>query len=718
MKPSSVFPSLPSTVFPSLPSSPLAQAMSGLPSRRGLPVTVAAVLASSASFGVHAEESSVSQLPLVHVEAEAPMASPIVESSQGDAKGNLDIGEQLREVNGVSGSRLGSHGVSAIFRAQGGERLIQEVDGAPLYPACPGGMDTTLGYATTGSQSDLTLYKGAQSVSRGPSFAAGTVEVTRHTPSRTDDDGVHGTLGAGWRSNDDATSETLSLTAKQGDVWAALDVEHSERNNYEDGNGDTQSGAYRSDNGSIRVGAFATEDVAIEAGIAVVRIDDALYPTMDAPRSDMDRQYLKLTIDNVGPFLHTESQINHARVVHDMDNVTLRDVDDSRSSMDMSSDMDMDMSDMAMFSSATTETWYASTQGDIPLTVAGRDATLTLGADAERLESNADSRMGMSLDSLSDSQTWPDVVRTRGGVFAELDTPLDADNRLVTGARYDVSLSDARDADEVVGSNASAISAWRDQYGEDVEASQRNGEFSALARLEHRVNEAVKGYAALSRSVRFPTATERYYNRQSETDGWLGNPELEPEIHQQLELGVAVRQGAWRYSADTYYNRVHDWIELREGDSLTTYDNVEAEIYGLELEASWQQHGWRHSAGVAATHGTNLSDGTPLSQVAPFNGYLATRYDADAWWAGARLDAAARQSRISDSEQKTAGFGIVGLEGGYRVTDAIELSAGIANLFDKAYAYHVNRFYDDPLQGDVRVNEPGRIFWTHARWSF
>ncbi|AVV32908.1 hypothetical protein C8233_03775 [Halomonas sp. SF2003] len=694
-------------------------------SRGRLPLAIAAAIAGSGTLPVYADADTTSVLPLIRIEAQAPMASPVHDVHAGHAKGDMDLGEQLREVNGVSGSRLGSHGVSAIFRAQGGERLIQEVDGASLYPACPGGMDTTLGYATAGSQSDLTLYKGAQTVSRGPNFAAGSIEVTRQTPSRSDDDGVQGTLGAGWRSNDDATSETLSLTAKQGDFWAALDFEHSERNNYEDGNGDTQSGAYRSDNGSIRIGAFATEDVAIEAGVAVVRIDDALYPTMDAPRSDMDRQYLKLTIDNVGPFSHTETQVNHARVVHDMDNVTLRDFDDSSAnsmSMDMSSGMDMssdmDMSDMAMFSSATTETWYASTQGDIPLTVGGHDAILTLGADAERLESNTNSQMGMSLDSLSDSQTWPDVVRTRGGVFAELDTTLDANNRLVTGARYDVSISDARDADEVVGSNASAISAWRAQYGDDVDAKQRDGELSALARLEHRVNEAVKGYAALSRSVRFPTASERYYNRQSDSDGWLGNPELDPEIHQQLELGVAVRQGAWRYSADTYYNRVHDWIELTEGDSLTTYDNVEAEIYGIELEASWRQHGWRHSAGVAATHGTNLSDGTPLSQVAPFNGYLATRYDADRWWAGARFDAAARQSRISDSEDATAGFGIVGLEGGYHVTDAIELSAGISNLFDKAYAYHVNRFYDDPLQGDVQVNEPGRIFWTHASWSF
>lgn len=696
-------------------------------SRGRLPMAIAATIVGSGTLPVYADADTTSVLPLISIEAQAPMASPVHDVHAGHARGDMDLGEQLREVNGVSGSRLGSHGVSAIFRAQGGERLIQQVDGATLYPACPGGMDTTLGYATTGSQSDLTLYKGAQTVSRGPNFAAGTVEVTRQTPLRSDEDGVHGTLGAGWRSNDDATSETLSLTARQGDFWAALDVEHSERNNYEDGNGDTQSGAYRSDNGSVRIGAFATEDVAIEAGVAVVRIDDALYPTMDAPRSDMDRQYLKLTVDNAGPFSHIESQISHARVVHDMDNVTLRDFDDSSansmsmdmsSGMDMSSDMDMDMSDMAMFSSATTETWYASTQGDIPLTVAGHDATLTLGADAERLESNTHSRMGMSLDSLSEGQTWPDVVRTRSGVFAELDTTLDQDNRLVTGARYDVSISDARDADDIVGSNAAAISAWRTQYGDDVEARQRDGEFSALARLEHRVNEAVKGYAALSRSVRFPTASERYYNRQSDTDGWLGNPELDPEIHQQLELGVAVRQGAWRYSADTYYNRVHDWIELTEGDSLTTYDNVEAEIYGIELEASWQQHGWRHSAGVAATHGTNLSDGTPLSQVAPFNGYLATRYDANRWWAGARFDAAARQSRISDSEDATAGFGIVGLEGGYHVTDAIELSAGISNLFDKAYAYHVNRFYDDPLQGDVQVNEPGRIFWTHASWSF
>ena len=47
----------------------------------------------------------------------------------------------------------------------------------------------------------------------------------------------------------------------------------------------------------------------------------------------------------------------------------------------------------------------------------------------------------------------------------------------------------------------------------------------------------------------------------------------------------------------------------------------------------------------------------------------------------------------------------------------VALDAGIDNLFDKAYANHLNRANAfDPVQ--VQVNEPGRSFWARLTATF
>ena len=62
----------------------------------------------------------------------------------------------------------------------------------------------------------------------------------------------------------------------------------------------------------------------------------------------------------------------------------------------------------------------------------------------------------------------------------------------------------------------------------------------------------------------------------------------------------------------------------------------------------------------------------------------------------------------------SAGFAVFSLNGGYRINDHLQLSAGIDNLFDRAYSEHLNLagsadfgYPADP----VRINEPGRNAW-------
>lgn len=59
----------------------------------------------------------------------------------------------------------------------------------------------------------------------------------------------------------------------------------------------------------------------------------------------------------------------------------------------------------------------------------------------------------------------------------------------------------------------------------------------------------------------------------------------------------------------------------------------------------------------------------------------------------------------------SAGFATLALNGGYRFTDRVQLTAGVDHLFDRAYSNHLNLsgsadfgYLADP----VRLNKPSR----------
>jgi len=89
----------------------------------------------------------------------------------------------------------------------------------------------------------------------------------------------------------------------------------------------------------------------------------------------------------------------------------------------------------------------------------------------------------------------------------------------------------------------------------------------------------------------------------------------------------------------------------------------------------------------------------------------------------------ARQGRIAANEgnivgrdlNKSPGFTTLALNGGYRLTDALQVTAGIDNLTDRFYSEHLNLagsadfgYPADP----VRIAEPGRTAWVKVNYRF
>jgi len=70
---------------------------------------------------------------------------------------------------------------------------------------------------------------------------------------------------------------------------------------------------------------------------------------------------------------------------------------------------------------------------------------------------------------------------------------------------------------------------------------------------------------------------------------------------------------------------------------------------------------------------------------------------------------------------ETPGFATVRMMLSWQALQGIVLSAGVDNLFDRAYAEHISRtggFQPAGLVLTERVNEPGRLAWLRARVDF
>ncbi len=117
--------------------------------------------------------------------------------------------------------------------------------------------------------------------------------------------------------------------------------------------------------------------------------------------------------------------------------------------------------------------------------------------------------------------------------------------------------------------------------------------------------------AGVGRGYRVPNLKERHYTFDHSQNGYvvLGNPDLEPESSNSVQLGFGINNGQGAYvDLNLFYNDISDLIETAfsqertdaRGDGIAVYSYIniaEAETQGLELSAaypvnqSWRLHG-------------------------------------------------------------------------------------------------------------------------------
>ncbi len=677
----------------------LSSRMPGVPAC--LPVCVC--LALFAPLAVAAESGDAKTLDTLVVTAAAPssplqwVTDPRLPRQPVPASDGADY---LKTVPGFSAIRNGGTNGDPVLRGLGGSRLNILSNDGTLIGACPSRMDNPLSYIAPETFDRLTVIKGPQSVRWGAGASAGTVRFERDTP-RFDAPGMRLNASALAGSNN-RNDQVLDASFGSHLGYVRVNGNRSEADDYKDGNGDVVPSRWRKWNADAAIGWTPDADTVLElsagTGDAIARYAGR---GMDGAAFKRDSYGLRFERGNLpGAWDKLQANLYYNNADHLMDNYTLR-TPNPASSMPM-----------PMASNVERRT----TGGRVSSEWRWQDVAIVVGVDAQG--SRHRSRNGMGRNTWQQSPWKRDADFSNLGVFTELTLGEGTAQRWISGLRLDrAQVKDRR-----------ATTGMMNMPNPTAGQQRQQDLGSGFLRYERDHGQAWTWYAGIGHSERMPDYWELFSANAGPAGSINAFSAVKPEQTTQLDLGLQFRSqhvDAW---VSAYAGRLQDYIlfRYRSGGmmgSTTQADNVDARIAGAEAGLEWRlAQAWKLGGTLAYAWGENRSEGRPLPQIPPLEARLSASYEHQRWSAGALLRAASHQHRVAEDEGNvvardlgpTAGFATLSLNAAYRFTDALRASVGVDNVFDRAYAEHLNLagsadfgFPADP----VRINEPGRNVW-------
>ncbi len=194
------------------------------------------------------------------------------------------------------------------------------------------------------------------------------------------------------------------------------------------------------------------------------------------------------------------------------------------------------------------------------------------------------------------------------------------------------------------------------------------------------VSDAWTVNAGLGRAFRAPDATDRF--------GFGGDPELQPEVSNEAQLGLRFAPGGrHRVDIEVYANTIDDLIEF---DFLTfTLKNIDqAEIRGAQLGYTYQGDTFSLRAGFVRQDADNRTTGSRLLRRADESMTLSYLQDIGEHRLG--ISVLASGDREDFGGARLAGYVLTNLTGQIRLGKSWQLNARIENLFDRRYETAAN----------------------------
>ena len=247
-------------------------------------------------------------------------------------------------------------------------------------------------------------------------------------------------------------------------------------------------------------------------------------------------------------------------------------------------------------------------------------------------------------------------------------------------------------------------------------------------------NEEITLGLWLGRAQRSASLTERYINYfpvGQDPYEMLGNPQLDPEVNNQLDLTLNWQNKFTSLDIDFFAGYLQDFISsvidpeleprLPMSPGVRRFINIE-DALKLGFEFNWVQQltsGLQHRVGVAYTYAQDLERDEPLPEIAP----LDLRYTLSGNYMKGKLlpeltfRHVLEQSRTATEfgETPTPSFSLLDAKLAYNFTKSGRITVGVNNIFDENYYEHLTR----SVRGNNQpIFAPGRNAFAAINFVF
>ena len=617
-----------------------------------------------------------------------------------EAQQPKDLGKYMRNVPNVSAIRRGGYGLDPVLRGFKYDQLNVQIDGgARVEGACPSRMDPPMAHISAGDLEKIEVLKGPYALRFGPSFG-GVINMVMSAPERHETFTLGAQIESGYESNFNGWQNRLSVSGGSNMYDFRASGGFTNYNNYTDGDGNEIPAAFDKSDYTLKFGINPLQNHRLQVSFRQVFTRDVSFPAlmMDERKDDTSIFILDYAARNVSPLVNSLSlKAYRSDVDHIMDN--------------------RDRPTAAMTDAVT----------DVTTSVTGLRAetglllqsnVLFIGLDYTQTDKTGfrtrEFLAGPMQGNILTDNVWQGASIMNAGLFGEFRASI-SDVQFITSARIDYNEGKSNDPDN----------AFREMH------PLMDSEFTNLsisAGISRAISRNIELNLYAGRGVRSPGISERYINFFPigiDRYDYIGDPQLNPEINNNIDLGVRMRTTAGTVTGNIFYSYVQDFIspELTdlEGKNMDVlgvkrFTNISsATLTGFEIGYSALFSNALHvSTSVAYTHGKNNNTDEYLPEIPPLEGRSVVSYSMmnGNLIPEFSIRAVAGQNKISETfgESRTPGFVLVNAAVRYSPLQFVDISAGVNNIFDKSYYEHLNRRNRE--DGNPLL-EPGRVFYVN-----
>lgn len=619
------------------------------------------------------------------------------------------------------------------YRGLFGPRMNVQLNGMTMTPGGPNWMDPPLHYLPPSQVTSLELQRGIAPVSQGAQSLGGTLEARARSSTFTATRNfiTGGRVGLRGRSvNDGLSGDVFVETANRNHRFHAAAV-RDQGNDTEFGDGEIAASEFERNQARIgygvrgEAGRFGVEYSRTETG-------DSGNPSLPLDIKLFDTDILHLTYGRQWGGVKLEASLGGQFVEHQMTNFRLRAPPGPRRRVEATGD------------SVTT---------DLDLSWPGlggrwRAGVHLLGSRHEQDILDPDNPAFFVTQ-------FNDADARRASTFGEWEGALARRWRGRFGLRVTSAETEA---------GRGALAPGLPRPAQNLRARFNAGErqdtdvnTDAVAQLDWQVSETSTLTLGVGRKTRSPSHIERYLWLPNEVsaglgDGnnYVGNPRLDPEVNREFNLGLDWTSGGHYLRPQLYYRDIRDFIagtpvdatpgtvdsdvervSAGNGDATPLrYSNIDAEMYGLDLE-------WRHTLtarwhldGLISVVRGERASGDPLFRMPADSAVTAITWSRRAWSLRLESELHAEQSEISETLVKnepftenadTAGYGLVNVSARWRSGSGLRVHGGVENLLDQDHSVHTkgfNRVRDSDVAVGERLPGAGHNLYLHLAWAF